>query len=118
MTSSVDLEAEEAEGVSVGEEVAMEDTEVMIITRDMAVDTAAMTTARAMVVVMVDTTTAKAMAVAMTTAKAMVAVMTTAKDMETKEDMEVEAVGQVTVVKAPSQGPLSIRKILVLYNRQ
>merc|ERR1712045_590840 len=79
-TSLVDLEAAAEEEDSVEEEVATE----------------------AMVVVMEAMTTARDMAVAMTTAKDMAVATTTARDMETKVDMEVEVVGQVTAAKASS----------------
>merc|ERR1712178_584121 len=93
MTSSVDLEAAVEEEDSVEEEVATEAMEVATTTaRDMVVVMEAMTTARDMVVVMEAMTTAKDMAVA----------TTTARDMETKVDMEVEVVGQVTAAKASS----------------
>merc|ERR1711912_62622 len=86
-------EAAVEEEDSVEEEVATEAMEVATTTaRDMVVVMEAMTTARDMVVVMEAMTTAKDMAVA----------TTTARDMETKVDMEVEVVGQVTAAKASS----------------
>merc|ERR1712045_699693 len=116
MTSLVDLEAAAEEEDSVEEEVATESMEVatttamdmvvameaMTTARDMVVAMEAMTTARDMVVVMEAMTTARDMAAAMTTAKDMAVATTTARDMETKVDMEVEVVGQVTAAKASS----------------